>query len=206
VACDDAVLKNVCANPMATIVEDPYAPDNEAGAVLGGALMTGCAPGVTARTMDQHSGIAQDPATGRPLTGPGDTLVAGGGYFGQGSVSYMEQNALAALSFGTDGTNAWIRTTTTNANVVSTPKAMLTAHHDYFLLEVSVEPVSGTLCFFGYGMLASGTTAAAYYFQNSVIGNRAMFPDAWYVYEWTDTDNDGAPSAGDTFTLVGSGS
>jgi hypothetical protein len=83
--------------------------------------------------------------------------------------------------------------------------ATLTAHHDYFALEVTVEPASGTLCFFGYGMYAPGTSAAAYYFQNDVIGSRAMFPDVWYVYEWTDTDNSGTPSAGDAFTLIAHG-
>ena len=204
-ACDDAVVRNVCANARGTVVTDPFSADNAAGGVLGLALTYGCMPGVTVRTTAQDSGIAQDPATGRPLTGPGDTLVGGGGYFGQASVVYMEKNTLVPVVAGTDGTNAWIRNSRTNANVVFTPTTTLTIHHDYFVLEVGVEPVSGTFCLFGYGMLVPGTAAAAFYFQNDVIASRATFPDAWYVYEWTDTDNDGAPSAGDTFTPVGHG-
>jgi hypothetical protein len=160
---------------------------------------------VTVSTTPQDSGLAQSPSTGRPLTGPGDTLVAGGGYFGQQAVAYMETNKIAPLSLGTDGTNAWIRNTKTGTNVVLVPNAMLTSQHDYFALEVTVEPKSGTLCFFGYGMLVPGTLAAGYYFQNDVVANRAMFPNVWYVYEWTDTDNSGAPSAGDTFTPVANG-
>jgi hypothetical protein len=204
-ACDNAILENVCANAHATVVLDQYPVDNEAGAALGAGLANGCMPPVTVSATPQDSGLAQDLATGRPLTGPGNTLVAGGGFFGQKAVAYMETNKIAPLSLGTDGTNAWIRNTKTGTNVVLVPNAMLTSQHDYFALEVTVEPTSGTLCFFGYGMLAPGTAAAGYYFQNDVIANRAMFPGAWYVYEWTDTDKSGAPSAGDTFSPIANG-
>jgi hypothetical protein len=205
VACDDAVLQNVCANARATVVFDPYATDNEGGTALGAALASGCMPPVTVATTPQGSGGVEDPSTGRPLTGPGDTLVAGGGFFGQKAVAYMENAKIAPLTLGTDGTNGWIRNTKTGANVVLVPNAMLTSHHDYFALEVTVEPTSGTLCFFGYGMEGPGTTAAGYYFENDVVANRSMFPDVWYVYEWTDTDNNGAPSAGDMFTQIAHG-
>ena len=207
VSCDDAVLKNVCDNAMVTVVDDPYSADNATGAALGAALMGGCGmhPGVVARTTDEDSGVAQDPGTGRPLLGPGETLVAGGGYFGQASVSYMEQNALVSIYSGNDGTNSWIRKSKTNTNIVYITTSTLTMHHDYFVLEVGVEPVSGTLCFYGYGLLAPGTAAAAYYFQNDIIGNLSTFSNAWYVYEWTDTNMDGTPSAGDMFTQVSSG-
>jgi hypothetical protein len=205
IACDDAILQNVCGNARATVAFDQYPIDDEAGVALGAALTNGCMPPVTVSTTPQSSGVAEDPVTGRPLTGPGDTLVVGGGFFGQKGVAYMENKKIAPLNMGTDGTNAWIRNTKTGADVVAILNAMLTSHHDYFALEVTVEPTSGTLCFFGYGMYAPGTTAAAYYFQNDVIANRTMFPDVWYVYEWTDTDNSGTPSAGDTFNPIAHG-
>ncbi len=182
---------NVCANPHATVALDPYSADNEAGTTMAAALANGCMPAVAFRTTTQDAGVAEDPATGRPITGPGDTLVAAGGYFGQRGVAYMETAKIAPLTLGTDGTNSWIRNIKTGANVVLVASSMLTAHHDYFALEVSVEPISGTLCFFGYGMLVPGTAAAAYYFQNDIVANRATFPGVWYVYEWTDTDNSG---------------
>ena len=81
----------------------------------------------------------------------------------------------------------------------------MTAHHDYFLLELSVEPISGTLCFFGYGMLSQGTIAAGYYFQSTIVPALSTYTDAWYVYEWTDTNNDSVPNAGDTFALTAHG-
>ena len=205
VACDDAILKNVCDNPKATVVFDIYPPDNDAGVGLATALSTGCTPGVTFVTSDEDGGTAQDPATGRPLTGPGNTFIAGGGAFGQGGVAYMDGHALTTVTLGTDGTNAWYRNRKTGTNVVIFPVSMLTAQHDYFLLELSVEPVSGSLCLFEIGANAPGTTAGAYYFQTNVMPQRATFTDAWYLYEWTDTDSNLVPSAGDTFTLLAQG-
>jgi hypothetical protein len=202
--CDEAVLKNVCANPRATVVLDPYMPDNEAGTSLGSALNAACLPPVMANTTPQDSGVALSP-TGRPITGPGDTLIAGGGFFGQDVVAYMEENGIAPLTLGTNGPSSWIRNNKTGASIITVPTTMLTATLDYFAFEVSVEPNSGTLCLFGFGMLAPGTEAAAYYFQHNVAPQLAMYPSAWYVYGWTDTDGNGAPSAGDTFTLIGQG-
>jgi hypothetical protein len=205
-ACDDAALQNLCANPLATVVMDPLSPDNEAGAALGAGLMKSCMPAVTVTTAAQDSGLVEDPVSGRPWVGGSDTLVFGGGFYGQAGVAYMETHKLAPLVAGVGAGNmSFIRNATTNADVVSVPQSTLTAHHDYFVLEVAVEPMSGTLCFMGYGLLVPGTSAAAYFFQNNVVVNPTMFPGAWYVYEWTDTDNDGVPSTADMFKLVGSG-
>jgi hypothetical protein len=211
-ACDDAVLSNVCANPKATVVLDGLPPDDGAGNVIGMALATGCAPAVTVFTALEDSGVEQDPISGRPLTGPGNTLVAGGGWFGHASVLYMDGRGaapppapLTPLVLDNDGTNAWIRNRKTSVNLVLTSISSLTPNHDYFLLELSVEPISGTLCFFGYGMLSPGTIAAGYYFQSNVLPSLSTFTDAWYVYEWTDTNGDTIPNAGDTFTLMGQG-
>jgi hypothetical protein len=205
-ACTDAVLKNLCGNAQATVVFDPFPGDNDAGEQLVSAVAKGCVPATGIRSVDQGAGMAEDPATGRPLTGPGDTLVAGGGLFGQKGVAYMESQGLTPLVIGSNGVNnIEIRNTKTNAVLVSVSNTMLTAHHDYVVLEVSVEPMSGTLCFFGYGLGLPGTAAAAFYYENKVVPNRGMYPGTWYLYEWTDTDNNGAASAGDTFTLLGSG-
>jgi hypothetical protein len=203
-SCEDVILKNLCANAHATVVLDSYDPDNDAGTAFGAALAAGCTPPVMVRTTPQFSGVALSP-TGRPITGPGDTLIAGGGFFGQVGVEYMEQNKVAPLTLGTDGASSWIRNNRTGASIVMIPTSMLTASLDYFAFEVSVEPKSGTLCFFGYGMLVPGTQAAAYYFQNRVVPHLTTFTDAWYVVQWTDTDNNGVPSAGDKFTPVSQG-
>lgn len=203
--CNEAILKNICANPKATWITDDYPPDNAASNDMGTGLAVGCAPPVTVLTTYEDGGTAQDPDSGRPLTGAGNTLVAGGGWFGHASVAYMDGQGLTPLILNTDGTNAWIRNRKTSANIVFTNNTIVTAQHDYFLLELSVEPASGTLCFFGYGMLSGGTTAAGYFFRNNVVANRATFTDAWYVYEWMTANDAGLPGAGDTFTLVAHG-
>jgi hypothetical protein len=202
--CDDAVLKNLCANVHATVVLDPYDPDNKAGTAFGAGLAAVCTPPVIVSSVSQNSSIALSP-TGRPITGPGDTFIAGGGFFGQVGVAYMEKNGIAPLTLGTDGPNSWIRNNKTGASIVMVPTSMLSASLDYFALEVSVEPRSGTLCFFGFGMLVPGTEAAAYYLQHNVAPQLAMFSDAWYVFGWRDTNKDGVPNVGDAFTLVDHG-
>jgi hypothetical protein len=161
-------------------------------------------PAVSVTSTANDSGVAQDPVSGRPITGPGDTLVAGGGYFGQTGVAYMENHGLALVG-GTSAGNSYLKNPKTNAYIFNVPSTTLTASHDYVVIELSVEPVSGSLCLFGYGFTGQGTAAAAYYFQTNIITNRATFPDAWYVYEWTDTDHSGGPSPGDTFTLTAHG-
>ncbi|MDP9149132.1 MAG: hypothetical protein M3O36_04205 [Myxococcota bacterium] len=199
VACEDAVLKNLCANSAATVVFDPYTDDNEAGARMGNALATKCVPAVTVTLGRGDAGTGVDPDSGRPTTGPGNTLVVGGGAYGQPSVAYIDDNGLSAVRLQADGTKTWFQDFKTDAGIVTADNTMLTPHHDYFLLELSVEPVSGSLCFFGIGFLNAGTAAAGYYFENSVMPSLSTFPDAWYVYEWTDTDGDSLPSAGDMF-------
>jgi hypothetical protein len=88
---------------------------------------------------------------------------------------------------------------------MTAPVSNLTQHHDYFYIELVVEPQSGTLCLGAVGILDPGTTAAGYWIANQVVPNRASYPDAWYVYEWTDTNNDGVADTGDTFALIAHG-
>jgi stigma-specific protein Stig1 len=202
-ACDDAILANVCDNHRATVAFDPYQEDNGAGSAMGGALSADCTPAVSLLQTSQHSSGILDPSSGRPITGVGDTFITGGGSYGQNGVAYME-SALTPVYLWTDGTTAQIKTRAGNA-VVNTAVSALTAHHDFFYVQVSVEPQSGTLCFDGAGILAPGTVAAGYYAQSELIPNRAKYTSSSYVYEWVDTNNDSTPNAGDTFTQMSGG-
>ena len=40
---------------------------------------------------------------------------------------------------------------------------------------------------------------------NVLLLDRMNYPDSWYVFDWTDKDNDGSPSLGDTYTILKSG-
>jgi hypothetical protein len=202
--CDDAIFSNVCDNPRATLVWDAYASDNDAGAEIGTAL-TACSPSVTV-TQQQNESLVTDPATGRPLLGVGNTYLIGGGWYGHPGMAYMDKEKLSPVQVNSDGTtNSWIQNLATGEYVVKILTSTLTATNDYFLIELVVEPESGTLCFAATGMLDAGTAAAGYFTSTQVIPNRSKYPDAWYAYHWQDTDTTAGPSAGDTWTQLGSG-
>jgi hypothetical protein len=205
--CDDPVLKNICANPKATVVQDDYVIDNEAGNAVAAALMTGCTPPVSFTTVGQDAGAVLDPMTYRPILGPGNTLIAGGGAFPQPSVAYLDSAGLSPAYIMENTQTAQIVERSTGKIVVSVPNTLanLNPEHDYFLLVLQVEPVSKTLCFTAAGTAQWGTTAAAYYFANDVLPNRSSYNGSWYAYEWTSAGVDAAPSGADTFTLKGSG-
>jgi hypothetical protein len=207
--CDEAVFTNVCANSAATVVNDPYPVDIEAGVALGQALASCTDAGFTLAIVPQMKPTVLIPvgdAGERPNTGVGDTLVAGGSWWGQLAVAYMDSNQLTPVYLTNDGTTSIIFERTTGLPLVTTLDSALTAQHDYFFLALAVEPQSGTLCFFGEGILSPGTVAAGYYGSQVLVPNHAAYPASYYVYEWTDTNNDGAPDAGDTFKLVAQGS
>ncbi len=207
-ACDDAVFSNVCANGATTVVNDPYSNDIQAGAAIGTALAA-CsdAGGAVAIVPQTQPGVLlpMGDAGDRPNTGVGDTLVAGGSWWGQLSVAYMDNMGLTPVYLTNDGTTSQFVERSTGLPLVTTLDTALTSQHDYFFLELAVEPVSGTLCLFGEGILGPGTSAAGYYGAEVMIPAHTTLAAAYYVYEWTDTNQDGTPGAGDTFTLVAQG-
>ncbi len=208
-ACADAILANVCANPKGTVVLDPFAADDEAGISVGAALTTTCVPATTIVQLSQDAGDVVDPNSGRPITGVGNTFIGGGGGYGLGQrgVAYLDQAALSALYlyYNGSGDTYQIQNRSNGSSVVDAGGSTLTAHHDFFYVQLTVEPQSGTLCFSVVGIEAPGTQAGGYYVATQLIPNRATYTASWYVYEWTDTNNDSIANAGDTFTMVGSG-
>jgi hypothetical protein len=207
-ACDDAVFTNVCANAAVTVVADPYAVDIEAGVELATALSSCSDAGVHVAVVQQAEPgvlVPVSDASARPNIGGGDTLVAGGSWWGQLSVAYMDNSGLTPVYLTNDGTTSHIYERASGAALVTTLDTALTAQHDFFLLELAVEPISGTLCFFGEGILSPGTAAAGYYGASVTVPGHAQYTASYYVYEWTDTNGDMVPDQGDTFTLVAQG-
>jgi hypothetical protein len=207
--CDDAVFANICASKSVTVVDDPYPTDMQAGSSLGEAIGSSCAgAGVTVVMVSQtQPGILVQggDAGWRPNTGVGTTLVAGGGAFGQLSVQYMDESALTPVYLTNNGTTSHIYQRSTGLPLVTANDDTLSAQHDFFMLELAVEPQSGTLCLFGEGILGPGTVAAGYFGSHVLLPAHASYPAAWYVYEWTDTNGDMTPDSGDAFHLVAQG-
>ena len=88
--------------------------------------------------------------------------------------------------------------------VSSIPFSMLGPTHDRVLIQLVRAP-SGTLVLNAAGFTGVGTRAAAHYFVNTLAPTYATLMTRWYVLDWDDTDASGAPSAGDTFTVISSG-
>jgi hypothetical protein len=205
VACKDAVLSNLCEPARGTVVLDGVGNDDDAGGIFGSAL-AGCDAGIALRfVVASDAGGALGP-NGQPATGPGDTLVTAGGPYYQPSVAYMEASLTPVfVQVVNNGSQVQLVNRATQAKLVDVPVSALTATHDYFLFQMSVEPQTATLAFMGYGLYPPGTAAGAWFFKNTLVPARATYTDRWYVYEWTDSDVSGGPSAGDTFTKIGSG-
>jgi hypothetical protein len=198
-SCFDAIVMNVCKNASGDVVADGLALDEDAGGIVQGAMGGGCSS-VTLTTISQGAAGSIDPNSGRPLLGPGTTYVAVGGSFGQKAIAYMNGARNAPVYTTDDQTNISFFRTSDNSTIVTTPISGLTAHHDFFIVYAAAEPVSGTLVFAIYGLYGPGTNAGAYWFQ-SQTGSLPSFSKQYYVYEWTDTNNNGVADSADTFAL-----
>jgi hypothetical protein len=190
---------------------DPAGAAGDGGGDAGGADAgddgggTDAGPWLIFREQADESKVI-DPNNHRPLLGVGDTFLVGGSWYNHPGLDYMDSHGLTKVRIGTDGQGtSWIRLIGTTTDIVNVPTASLTAIHDYFILELAVEPAGGTLVLAATGMLSPGTTAAGYYAATETIPKRSTYTDAWYVYQWDDTDSSGGPSAGDTFTQKGHG-
>jgi hypothetical protein len=203
--CTGAVLANICQNTHATVVTDQYASDNTAGPAIGAALTANCSPPTVVQQVSQDTGNALENGTDRPVTGVGNTYVVGGGGYGQKGWAYLDSASLTALFVNGDTDNEWIEERTTAAKLVSAPRTMLGPSHDYFFIETVVEPYSGTLCLGGVGILGYGTSAAGYFIPTQVLPHLSMYTASWYIFEWTDSNNDGQPNAGDTWKPITQG-
>jgi hypothetical protein len=201
-ACTDAIVQNLCANGAATIVQDSLATDVDAGGTVQAGMVAAC-PQAQIGTIVQGASGSMDPQNGRPMLGPGNTYVASGGSFGQKAVWYMNGAKNAPVYTIDDSQKIAFVRSSDNGTIVQTPLSALTAHHDYFLIYVAPEPVSGTLVFAVYGLYGPGTAAGAFYFKNNMAGSLASQGKQYYVFEWTDsTANDGIPNAADTFKQI----
>ena len=212
--CTNNVISNICNTKKATFLLDGLPDDDGASNVLRAAVAMYCSPVPTLVSVDQTMSPAINTMTGQPLAGGGELLVAAGGDSTQLLARFLEQSGTSSVYNESDGATS-IRFRRRggaadggDAVIVDVPLATITLTHDYFLVEIVKEPITGTLSLKVYGVDSPGTKAGAYYFANQILPNVMTFNKSWYLYEWTagagDAGGDGGPSAGDTFTLVAS--
>ena len=79
------------------------------GAAIGAALTADCVPPTMILQTSQSAQGVLNPGSDRPITGPGNTFITGGGGYGQSGVAYME-TSITPIYLWSDGTTAQIRT------------------------------------------------------------------------------------------------
>jgi hypothetical protein len=202
IACTVTGFQNLCAEGSAVVLFDGLQPDNDAGFKLGLALKAGCS-GMLWTTVDPGMDAGIDPGSGKPVTGSGTLLVAAGGPFVQKLVAYLEVSA-SPVYFASDPTNYYFDRRGAG-RLATMAKAANTNAHDDFVVQLVMDPSTGTLSLVSYGFNQAGTAASEWYFANTILPRSGTSTASWYVVEWTDTNGNGVPDSADTFTLITSG-
>jgi hypothetical protein len=216
-SCKDNILRNICNTKRATFLLDGLPSDDAASAVIRTAIASLCIPVPVLTSIAQDQSTAINPTTGQPLVGGGELLVAAGGDSTQLLVRYLEtsgtssiynqvDSSVTQLEFrrrggAPDGGDSVVRAVTLSA---------IDASHDFFVVYVVKDPITGTLSLAVYGIDSPGTGAGAFYFANVILpdivqADVTAFTQAWYLYEWTSADAGAGPSMADTFTQIAAG-
>jgi hypothetical protein len=194
-------LRDLCGFATQTVVTDAIALDDQAGVDMATALAGVCPDLPDPRTASQDDPGILDPTTNRPLLATDDLAVLGGGDGPQRGLAYLLR-ADTPVVWSSTGPTATFSNRETGQLIA---EGASSDTHDYALVMVVVEPIGGTRVLSASGMVANGTVAAAYYFDNTIAPVLATYALRWVLVEWNNADADPAPSAGDTFTVLGSG-
>jgi hypothetical protein len=206
--CRASVIANLCATSRATFLLDGQTIDDAGAASIQTALLAAC-PGQASRLVDPATSGSMNPTTGKPVASGNDLLVVVGGPFGQLLIRYLDQNRISPLYDVYNDTVNQLYGRSSDGGpdplIVNEPQQNITPTHSYFLVEMVVDPPSGSAVLGIYGLSGPGTEAADFYFRTQMLPDISTFSRRFYVYEWTDTDATAGPSDGDSFALKMSG-
>lgn len=212
--CDGTSCRNVtfpefCANKKVYAIYDGIALDDGATNVLASTIAANCSSTTVITYGPQSNPQWVDQTTGQLLLGSGSTVVTAGGPFANKPVKWLERTSnTTKVYFSTNNIDTfYFKRRSDDVTLVSQPAATCSSHHDILLVELAADPVNGTLALIGYGVCSGGygTQAAGWFYANVMLPNRMAYPDSWYLFEWTDTNNDSLPNLGDTFMRLASG-
>jgi hypothetical protein len=195
-----------------TLLLDGLTTDDAATATLQSGLVANCVPAPMTVVVDQKTSGLINPTTGKPVGGGANLVVIAGGPFGQLLLKYLETNRATPIYSYYDANVNQLRSRApadagvddggADPLVVNAPQSTVGDSHSFFVVELMLDPPSGTLMLAIYGITASGTEAGAWYFVQKMVPMRASLTKSWYVYEWTDQDANQKPGDADMFTLV----
>jgi hypothetical protein len=206
--CLAPTYPNFCANSKVYVVHDGITADNAAADLMSSTISANCPPSVMVTTANQTDAALVEQSTGRPLAGSGVTYVLGGGPFPSKVLRYLESTLKTTPIYfdAPDGINFYWRDRKTMTAVAQMKGSACSTTHDQFLIELVTDPMSGTLSLVGYGACSGkGTLGAAYFYANMLLPNKMIYPDSWYVFDWTDKNGNSSPDNGDTFTVLAHG-
>ena len=198
----DAALSfaQLCDFESHVIIENGIAIDDDAGLRLSEAVKVGCESTITRRMVSQDDASAVDADTGRPLVLPNELIVLGGGDGPHHVVRYLLEMDTPLVWSGSAPVTIIERAT--NRVIARGPT---NSSNDYILLQVVMEPISGTIAFSGQGLTGNGTSASALYFEQVISPRIADENTSWIVVQWTDSDGTIGASENDTYTVIESG-
>jgi hypothetical protein len=192
----------VCDFDALAVIQDGDLIDDASGVVLRSALAARCLDLGGARTVSQDDPGILDATSGRLLLGPAELALVAGGPAKQRALTYLDERALSPIVRADAGPSTYeLLESATGRVVLSVPASTITLSHEYAVVMMAHEPLSDTTMFSVYGFESMGTLAGASWFSSALIDE----DKEWYVVEWTDSDGDGEPGAGDTFTVIASG-
>lgn len=225
VSCKDKSFPNFCANRNVVAIRDGIPLDNAATGVLASTITQYCSANTMLTFGDDNDPALVDQDAGTLLLGGGYTVVTAGGPFPNLPVKWLERTKKVTkvyFSNNTPGTEFYFKkrlaadagmvdpilVTKLQSSCTTQPDGGVGgASNDVFLVELAIDPSSGTLALVTYGLCSpgNGTQAAAWYWANVMLPNRNTYSDSWYIYEWTDTNGNTTPDITDTFTRLSSG-
>jgi hypothetical protein len=208
VACSDTTLAHVCSVAKIIVILDTNKNDSDGnrvpGRAMGSALAEQCPTQPKLSEAEQDSVEALNITTGRPVSNSSELLVVAGGPFYQNLEGYLEENGVAPLYWKVRDDVAEFRSNKTGELVADLAIEGDHESHDIFIIQFMRDPDSGSLILNAQGLWLSGTVAAAYHLNNSLLPELTKQDQAWYAYEWTDKDGDKAPDS-DEIELLTSG-
>lgn len=225
VSCKDKTFPNFCANRNVVAIRDGIPLDNAATGVLASTITQNCSINTNLTFADDNDPTVVNQDGGALLLGGGYTVVTAGGPFPNLPVKWLERTQKVTkvyFSNNTPGTEFYFKrrlapdagmpdpiivTRLQSACLPGADGGGGGATNDVFLVELAIDPASGTLALITYGLCSpgNGTQAAAWYWANVMLPNRNTYMDSWYLYEWTDTNGNGTPELTDTWTRLASG-
>lgn len=197
-------LAEVCGFENVTVILDGDAVDERVGAELAASIGSGCSTAPTVRSLDQNTPGLLDPTTHAPLLGPNDLGVFGGDVFYQLVMRYLVVSLSPLITSEAGGRYTVVRRDT-GATLVDVPLEEITATHDFGVIQIIHDPATDSTLVTANGHFFGGTLSASYFFTTVVAPTLTSQARGFYVIEWTNTDADPEPSAGDVITVIAQG-